>query len=169
MSMFEIGDYVVKSTDGVCRVDDILHPDLDIANPDKLYYLLSPLDNSRAKLYVPTDKADVQGVRAVMKEEKAWEVINKIPQIKGHWIEDSREREAEYKKIIRSYDSEALIGMIKDLYIKKLERLNAGKKNTSMEERFLNNAENLLCSELSFVVGKDKKEMAAIIKDSIEV
>ena len=165
--MFAIGDYVVKSTDGVCRVDDILHPNLEVANPNKLYYQLSPLDNNRSTLYVPTDKADIQGVRAVLNKEEALAVINKIPDINEKWIENDRDREAEYKKIIRSYNSEALIGMIKNLYRKKAERLNAGKKNTSMEERFLNNAENLLYSEMSFVTGKDKDEMVSLIKSSI--
>lgn len=166
--MYKIGDYVVKSTDGVCRVEDILHPEMAIADPDSLYYLLKPLDNSRSTLYVATDMAEKQGVRAVMDEEHAWDVIKKIPEIHDEWIKNDREREEVFRKILKSYDSYRLVGMIKNLYIKKLERLALGKKNTSTEEKFLNNAENLLYSELSFVIGKEKSEMLEMVRESIE-
>ena len=53
--VFEIGDYVIKAHNGICRIEDILHLDLPNADKDRLYYLLIPLENKNSKLYVPTD------------------------------------------------------------------------------------------------------------------
>ena len=43
--MYEIGSYVVKANNGVCRIEDILHLDLPGTDRNRLYYLLIPLEN----------------------------------------------------------------------------------------------------------------------------
>ncbi len=64
--MYHIGDYIVKSTNGVCEVKDIVNPDF-VSDHSKLYYELIPLSDQNAILYIPVDKTD--GVlRAVMTE-----------------------------------------------------------------------------------------------------
>ena len=56
--MYEIGSYVVKANNGVCRIADVLHLDLPGTDKNRLYYLLIPLENKNSKLYVPTDTAE---------------------------------------------------------------------------------------------------------------
>ena len=48
--MYKIGDYVVKANNGVCKIEDILHPDLPGIDKDKMYYLLIPIECSHSKL-----------------------------------------------------------------------------------------------------------------------
>ena len=41
--MFEIGEYIVYGTKGVCQVEDISQVDIPGANKDRLYYVLSQI------------------------------------------------------------------------------------------------------------------------------
>ena len=77
VNMFEIGDFVMKANNGICRIDDIGHPDISTANKERLYFFLTPLNETNTKLYVPTDKAD-NSLRRVITEEEAWRFIEEI-------------------------------------------------------------------------------------------
>ena len=45
--MFKIGDYVVNSKNGVCKIEDI--PKMNISGNNKEYYLLIPQGERNAK------------------------------------------------------------------------------------------------------------------------
>lgn len=164
--MYEIGSYVIKAGSGVCRIEDILHLDLPDANKNRLYYLLVPLNNKNSKLYVPTDTTD-QSFRKALDEEGAWAVIRSIPDIEAAWITNDKLREQAYKEAIRSCDPSALISIIKNLYMRRKQRTEQGKKNTATDERYFRLAEDSLYAELAFALGKDKNEMQQIITDTI--
>ena len=83
--MFEIGDFVVKANSGICKIEDIGHLDISSANKDRLYFYLNPIGEANSRLYVPVDKADA-GLRKVVTEEEAWEIIEKIPEVEEAWI-----------------------------------------------------------------------------------
>ncbi len=165
--MFEIGDFVIKPNNGICRVDGIGHPDISSASKERLYFFLTPLNEANTKLYVPTDRTD-NGIRRVITEDEAWKFIDEIPQIDEAWISDDKQREQKYKEAIQSCDLEKLMGIIKSMYKRMKKRTDQGKKNTSIDERFFKIAENNLYTELAFAIGRDKDEMQGIISEKIE-
>lgn len=165
--MYEIGDYVIKANSGVCRVEDTLHPDLPNVDKDRLYYLLIPLDNKNSRLYVPIDTAE-NSLRRALSEEEAWEVIEKIPEVEAAWIANDKLREQTYKEAIHSCNPTALVSIIKNLYIRKKQRIEQGKKSTATDERYFKLAEDNLYAELAFALGKEKNEMRQIIAETIE-
>ncbi len=164
--MYEIGDYVIKANNGVCRIDDILHLDLPNTDKNRLYYLLIPIDNKNAKLYVPTD-APEHTLRKALDEEQAWEVIRTIPEVEAAWITNDKLREQAYKEAIHSCNPTALISIIKNLYLRRKQRIEQGKKSTATDERYFKAAEDNLYSELAFALGKEKTEMRQLITDTI--
>lgn len=165
--MYEIGSYVVKANNGVCRIEDILHLDLPGTDRNRLYYLLIPLENKNSKLYVPTDTAE-QNLRRALSEEEAWIVIRSIPATEAAWIANDKLREQAYKEALHSCDPTALVSIIKNLYLRKKQRTEQGKKSTATDERYFKLAEDHLYAELAFALGKDKSEMRQIITDTID-
>ena len=165
--MYEIGDYVIKANNGVCRVEDTLHPDLPNVDKNRLYYLLVPLDNRNSRLYVPIDTAE-NSLRRALSEEEAWEVIEKIPEVEAAWIANDKLREQTYKEAIHSCNPTALVSIIKNLYIRKKQRSEQGKKSTATDERYFKLAEDNLYAELAFALGKEKNQMRQIIAETIE-
>ena len=164
--MYEIGDYVVKANNGVCRIDNILHLDLPNTDKNRLYYLLVPIENKSAKLYVPTDTA-AGTLRKALDEAQAWEVIRTIPEVEAAWITNDKLREQAYKEAIHSCNPTALISIIKNLYLRRKQRSEQGKKSTATDDRYFKLAEDNLYSELAFALGKGKAEMQQLIADSI--
>ena len=165
--MFKIGDFVIKANSGICRIDDIGHLDISAANKERLYFFLSPLNETNSKLYVPADRTD-NGLRRDITEEEAWKIIEEIPNIDEAWISDDKQREQKYKEAIRSCDLTKLISIIKCMYRRKQRRTAQGKKNTSVDEHFFKLAENNLYTELAFAIGKNREDMQALIAERIE-
>lgn len=164
--MFEIGDFVVKANNGICKVENIGRLDISTANRDRMYFFLSPIAEVNSRLYVPVDKTDT-GLRKVVTEEEAWKIIEQIPEVEEAWIADDKQREQKYKEAIHSCDLEKLISIIKNMYHRKEKRTAQGKKNTSVDEHFFKVAENNLYTELAFAIGQEKDEMRQIIADKI--
>lgn len=166
-AVYEIGDYIVKSVNGVCKVEDILYLSMSEEEEDKLYYLLVPVDDKKEKIYLPVDTANLT-IRRVMTEEEVWELIHKVPEIEEESITNEKLCEHKYKEAVRSCNPEVLIGIIKMIYMRRRKRIERGKKSTVVDERYFRLAENSLYSELGFVLQKDKEEISQLIAESVE-
>ena len=164
--MFEIDDYVVNASNGICKITEVV--ELDMSGENKDYYLLVPIDENTAKVFIPVDSADKR-IRRVITEEQANKVIEEVPDIEEVVIDNEKEREARYKDAIKSCEPERLVSLIKNLYHRKQERYAQGKKCTAVDERYFKLAENHLYSELAFVTGKQKAEMQTIICEQMGV
>ena len=164
--MFSIGDYVMKTSKGVCHIDDITHLDMAGIDKDKLYYVMTPIDGKGSTLYVSVDTAQ-ESIRAAMTKGQAENVIDSIPSIEEAWVENDKLREQCYKDAVRSGSPEALIGIIKTIYARKKLREGQGKKNTAVDERYFKQAEDLLYAEIAFALGKSKDDISDYITDMI--
>ena len=112
--MFEIGDYVVNANNGICKITDIVLMDISDSKEDKKYYLLIPMGEKTAKIYVPVEKAGGRFGK-IIEEAQAWQIIDQIPEIEEIHIKNDKEREQKYKEILRSGDLEKTIGIIKNI------------------------------------------------------
>lgn len=162
--MYEIGEYVVKVGNGVCQIQDIRHLDMSTVDKNRLYYILMPIADKGAKLYVPVDN-DKAGLRRVMTKEEALDVIHRIPDIEEVAIENDKLREQHYKEAIHSGSPEELIRLIKHTYRRRARRTAQGKKTTATDERYFKLAEEKLYAELSFSLEIDKKDVQQMIHD----
>lgn len=162
--MFQKGNFVISTNNGICEIQDILI--MNISGTAKEYYLLVPIDEQSAKVYIPVDLAENR-IRPVITKDEALEIIKNIPAIDAVWIENEKEREKTYKDALASRDTTRLISIIKTLYLRKKERTDAGKKNTAVDERYFKLVENQLHAELAFALGEEKQNIQKIIIDHI--
>ena len=131
------------------------------------YYVLIPIDERTAKIYLPINSAPKR-IRYAMSKEDAWKLIKEIRAIDEAFIENEREREKIYKEALASREPKQLISVIKSLYIRRQKRLNEGKKTTALDERYFKLTENQLHGELAFALGVQKSEINQIIEQNIE-
>lgn len=163
--MYKKGEYVVKVNDGICRIEDIVKMGAETLKTGKLYYLMVPEHEKKAKFYVPVENGNF---RKIMTEKEAWAFIDHIPHIDAALISDEKTREKKYKEAIQSGSPVQLISIIKNIYIRKEERISQGKKNTAVDERYFKLAEETLYAELAFATGSRKEEMPQVIEDRIK-
>ena len=77
-------------------------------------------------------------------------------------------REQEYKAAILSGDNKKIVSIIKLIYTRKQERIKQGKKSTVTDDKYFKQAEDVLFSELSFVLDVPKENMMQFIEDMIK-
>lgn len=158
--MFKKGDFVVNANNGICQINEITT--MNMSGQEKEYYVLVPIHETTAKVFIPVDIAEKR-IRLAMNEQEAWDLIKGIKAIEETYVENEKEREKIYKEALSSRDPKQLIGIIKTLYLRRQKRLDEGKKNTAVDERYFKLAENHLHGEIAFALGVEKSEVEKII------
>ena len=165
--MYKKGDYVVKMPDGICKIENVGHPDTTGMNKTKEYYILVPINEKTSKIYLPVDYVDGR-IRNMISKEEAIQLIKSIPNITETEIHNEKMREQEYKAAILSGDNKKIVSIIKLIYTRKQERIKQGKKSTVTDDKYFKQAEDVLFSELSFVLDVPKENMMQFIEDMIK-
>lgn len=163
---FEKGEYIMYGHNGICRVEDIIHPDIPGADKGRLYYVLVPLAVKGNRIYFPTDKENINA-RRLISESEAWNFLDEIQDIQELKVDNEKLREERYKEALNSGDRRQWVGILKTLYRRKQTRLRQGKKAASVDERYMKMAEEALYSELAFAMGKRKEEMLPLIREHL--
>jgi len=162
--MHSIGDFVIKPNTGICRISSI--EKMDLGGGEKMFYVLLPVRDARAKFFVPTD-AERARVRAVMTREEAQEFIEAISDIDELEIINEKAREQQYKAAILSNEPKALVEIIKNLYARKQRRVAQGKKVTATDEKYLRQAVNTLLAELAFSLDVSQKDVQSMVAENM--
>ena len=160
--MYKIGDYIVKTGKGVCKVENVTHLDMAGVDKSRLYYVLVPINDENGKIYVPVDSS-AQQMRRVMSMDEAYALMKRIPSIQEITISNDKLREQKYKETIKDYTPESLLCILKTTYSRKKARLEQGKKVIAVDEYYSSLAEKLFFSEMCLVLGKDKEEILDLI------
>ena len=101
--MFHVGDYIVYGSNGICRVEEITHPDIAGIDEDKLYYVLVPEKTRDSRLFCPTDNSRVV-LRSVITADEAAALMEEVKEIEPLQVESERMRDDSYKKAMKSCD-----------------------------------------------------------------
>lgn len=157
--MFDVGDFVVFGSDGVCRVEAVGSLDIDGVSKDKIYYTLIPMGKAgNGRIFAPVEGRKVT-VRRVMNIDEANTLISELAIIGRLQVEDDRKREERYKQVIQHCDLREVVQLMKEINSRKEMRDRIGKKLTAIDERYFGIAENCLCSELSLPLKMEKHEV----------
>ena len=164
--MYSLGDYVVNANNGVCRIEDIVMMEMPGNNPAKECYLVVPVSESAARIYVPVDSKKHQ-IRPVMTRQEALDLIENVNRIEETWIESDKVREQTYKDAIFSCEPTRLVSILKTMYERGNKRQREGKKITTIDERYFRIAEKNLHGELAFVLEKETEEIKSLIMHNV--
>ena len=95
------------------------------------------------------------------------ELLVSVQTQQDSWIADENLRKQYYRELINSGDRVALIGIIRALHGHRESQLAAGRKFHLCDENFLRDAQKLLNSEFSLVLGIPQAEVAAYIEKKL--
>lgn len=164
--MYEVNEFVMYGTIGMCQVKDICTP--DFASKGVLYYVLQPVYDASGMIYTKVDSDKVFMRKGITKEE-AEEYINRMPVMDSLWFANDKERDSEFKDILKSGDCEKWIQMIKGIYIQKRQKEEVGKKLTQTDTNAFQKAEKLLSGELAVALGIPTDEVHGVIAQKMDV
>ncbi|MBR4724762.1 MAG: CarD family transcriptional regulator [Lachnospiraceae bacterium] len=164
--MFNVGEFVVFGTDGVCMVENVGALEMEGVAKDKQYYTLTPVGKKGSnRIFAPVDGKRVV-MRKVLTVEEARDFVESLDDIGRLKIPDERKREDTYKAVLQSCDHIKITELIKEMYARRSERAAVGKKLPSVDERYFTAAENSLYSELGLSLNMEKDEIRSFMEKS---
>lgn len=165
--MYQIGEKVVYGIHGVCLVTD--QEERRIDKKYVTYLVLEPVGQESAKYYVPThNDAAMAKLRGMLSAEELEALIRSAAIKEEAWIRDENQRKQIYRELISSGDREKLIGMVASLYRHREQQSAAGKKIHMCDENFLRDAEKLLASEISVVMGLEQDQAKEYLRNKLK-
>lgn len=165
--MFKVDEYIMCARNGVCRVIDIVVPDIKRDNNASEYYKLQPLYDNKSIVYIPVN-SDKIIMRELISKEKAKDLINNINLIEDLSFADDKVREQKYKEIIHTYKCKEIIKIVKTLYSKKKKSSVEKSRNTTIDNKYLKVAEDYLLGELSISLDISREEVESYIVESMK-
>lgn len=150
--MFEMGSYVVYGSQGVCRVEDIRRE--DFSGTAKDYYILTPTDDTKMVIYVPTDAPSLtEKMRPLLSGDELQSLIRDGGREDMlEWINDPRQRNEYFKSILASGDRRLLFRLLRTIYDRREQQRACGRKLYAADELIAQQAEKLLHGEISTVL-----------------
>ncbi|SCH86742.1 CarD-like/TRCF domain [uncultured Clostridium sp.] len=124
--MYKIGELVVYSNEGVCKIEEISELNIPGVNKSKKYYILAPM-HGNGKVFVPIDTKAF--MRAIITYEEIQNSISKVSLIDNfeHDMKNARALEDHYKKLLKSYECIDLLNIMASIDNKKNNLMKNGK------------------------------------------
>lgn len=165
--MFDVNDYIMYGTTGVCKVTGI-KKDKSFGDVDAEYYVLNPVYDKKSTIMTRVNNKKVQ-MRQIKTRQEIQKLIRKMPSFGCNWIEDDRLRNQKYKEALSTGECEEWIKIIRGIHLKREERNEMGKKLRQSDENIAKSAERLLYEEISVSLQIPFEEVEAYIFDHVEL
>ena len=165
MAKLEINEAVVHIPEGVCKVTELIERNISGVGTRK-YYVLLPVYDRGAKIYVPAD-LETPKLRPLIDESDVLPLIDALPSAESVWEENDKKRQEYFSKILSRCDHREMICLLSTLRGKAIEKKKLGKKFHSSDERILRETQRLLYGEFGFVLGISPKEVPDFIAERL--
>ncbi|MFN2363349.1 MAG: CarD family transcriptional regulator [Halarsenatibacteraceae bacterium] len=157
---FEIGDKIVYPNHGAGTIIGI--ETKEILGEEKQYYIMElPIGDMR--VMIPIDKIDEIGVRGIIDEEEADQILALLKGDKSKMSQNWNRRYRANMEKLKTGDIYEVGGVVRDLTIRDEEKgLSTGEK------KMLSNARQILISELVLAKDMDEEEVIDIIDNAFD-
>lgn len=163
--MFKIGDLIVYSGHGICRVDEI--SDKTYAGITKAYYVLHPIENNqRLTINTPVDNDKILKVK-LMDQEEAETILESFNSAGINWIEKPQLRSQVFKDIVHTGNRMDIAKVANTLLRKKHEIEMASRKFYQQDSRILTTIQNVLFKELAISLNTSSEAIIEKIKSML--
>ena len=156
--MFNVGDKIVYPMHGAGVIDAI--EEKDILGEKQSYYILKM--PGEVKVMIPTAKAESVGVRNIIDKSSADEVLGVLEQDETAMDKNWNKRYRDNMDKMKSGDIFEVADVVRNLSFKQKEKgLSTGEK------KMLNNAKQILVSELVLAEHATQDEIEQVIENKI--
>lgn len=164
--MFEIGEYIVYGTNGICRVEDVCSSPYDKTDT-RTYYLLVPVNNPMSStIYTPVNNERVP-MRRLMTKEEIEALIADMPQIELLTVPIEKHRREIYRATIGTLSPAGYVQVIKTVHRRRADLTAAHKHFPVTDLEYGRLAKHLLYSECAHVLGMAEDSVEQYITDRL--
>lgn len=164
--MFKIGDHVVYSVHGICKVTDICEK--TVLGETNQYYILKPTeDKHNLTISAPVDSKKVP-IQEIMAKEDALELIDSFKETGVKWLTRPNQRKNSFAKIIKSGDRNEIAKLVNTLMRKRIELVEENKKLNQQDSKLLKKTKTIFLEELSLATDLSVNKINNRIKKLIK-
>ena len=158
--MFNVGDKIVYPMHGAGTIDSI--EEKDILGEKQNYYIIRM--PGEVKVMVPTSKAEEIGVRNIIDKEKAGKVLEILEENETEMSNNWNKRYRDNMEKMKSGDIYEVADVVRNLAFKQKEKgLSTGEK------KMLNNAKQILVSELVLAEHASQEDVEKLVENKIDM
>ena len=158
--MFNVGDKIVYPMHGAGTIDAI--EEKDILGEKHNYYIIKM--PGEVKVMVPTDKAEEVGVRNIINKEETAKVMSVLGENETEMSQNWNKRYRDNMDKMKSGDIYEVADVVRNLSFKQKEKgLSTGEK------KMLNNAKQILVSELVLAEHASQEEVEKLVENKINL
>ena len=169
-AQYEVGQYVVYGTNGICIIDSIERMSFTAGAPGEIYYVLRQHKNPSNKYFVPMKNEEILSkLREPMCREDIEDILMGLSDEDVKWINDRRQRGEYFREILHDGVSGRLLSMIICIYEKKRELAKNGKKLSVTDQTTLKSAEKLVEEEFAWALEMDPNDIPAFIRRRLHI
>lgn len=162
-----VHDYVSYGSQGICQVEDLRPLKFGSDRSPRNYYVLRPLHQNSAQIFVPADKeALLARMRPVLTPEEIRSIVRSVKDQTMPWIADRRQRAAQFQDILSRRDTRELLLLISCLY---LHRKSSPRGLGSGDAQVLKAAEAAIEQEFSFALRRSPQTVGAYIRQELDL
>lgn len=165
--MFLKGEKVVCGSKGVCSVEDITTLNISGIDKERKYYILKPLYMAASTVYVPVDATE-KSLRRVLTAQEAETLIDNIVELTPITVLNEKLIEQEYKNCLKTDLSIEWARIIITIHQRMQKRLEAGRKVTAIDTRYLKIAQDCLYGELAVALTLPREEIETDVESRIQ-
>lgn len=166
--MFNIGDKIIYSAQGICQIDDICEK--NFSGAIKKYYVLHPLDNCKLNISIPVD-TDKVTMLELMEKDEAEEILETFRQPQKNCLEPGNHRYQAYSQVVRDGNRKEISQIANNLMREKYDIEKSGKKYRQMDLKLLTSIQNILFTEIAMSLNttyeKVNEEVTFLLKEGI--
>lgn len=144
--MFKVGDLIIYSTHGVCKIDDIC--ERSYRDVTREYYILHPVDDPNLTISVPVDNEQVVMLN-IMDKKEAKTILESFEEPGIEWIEDAKQRNRKYNSLINSGDRDEIVKIANTLMRKQKEAKVNKQRMYDQDQKMLEEIERIMFQELA--------------------
>ena len=158
--MFNVGDKIVYPMHGAGTIDAI--EEKDILGEKQNYYIIKM--PGEVKVMVPTAKAEEVGVRNIINKEEAAKVMAVLGENETEMSQNWNKRYRDNMDKMKSGNIYEVADVVRNLSFKQKEKgLSTGEK------KMLNNAKQILVSELVLAEHASQEEVEKLVENKINI
>lgn len=163
--MFNIGDLLIYSTHGICKVNDI--EEKTIAGVTRNYYVLQPVENDHnLTISAPVDNKKM--LHELVDKEEAFAILESFKEPGVEWKDNANVRFNSYNKLVNSGERQDIADVVNTLMRKENEYAAIERQLYQRDEKLLIDTQNILFRELAISLDTTFEKINQTVEEAIQ-
>lgn len=163
--MFNIGDLIIYSAHGICKIDDICEK--TVSGITSTYYVLHPMENNQQLTISTPVNNDKVVMLDLLTTEEANQILDSFMYPGIEWNDKPSIRHHLYFDIFNTGDRRNIAKVVNTLMRKKIEAEQHERRLYEQDRKLLDNAKNILFKELALSLNSSFEEINKIVLKKI--